>query len=1410
MATTVNAALGGAYAVSRCFARTGDRYYSLPGTHFAIDTRPEANVVASRTAQSKYTTSVIKSLSKGGEEGASLNEEPKSTGKLESMPFCFIADTDSITVALDTGANRVIVNEKRLLTNFRLSREKVKGLQGKPIISGGQGRLRMRLESSDGHVEEIDHQAIFCPTSPYNLAPPQLLVRALKKRGYRAQGYHDDTEYVLRYSRPNSVPHKMRTPISPNDLFLAQINPGYTSFFREAVKFGPTWRSFAGAACVNEAAVVLDDDDQSLTHPPLEKATTTNHRSEGSEATAIEYDEKVDFAPLRNSPTRFDVSEGGPLPATEGDPRLQQLQKKQMRLATLHEKLGHVSFEVLNRLAQAGLVPRDLAGVPPPKCPGCQYGKAHRKPWRSKGWRSNNRKLKPANRPGEVVSIDQLVSPTPGFVPTHRGHPTTIRYIGATVFCDHYSDFTYVHLMTKMDAEATVKAKEAFERIASEHGTTVKHYHADNGLFDTKAFKQSVRVSAQTLSFCGVNAHHQNGVAERRIRDVTEGARTALLHAAHRWPKAIHASLWPCAVKHYVNLRNSLPRKFTPKQKIDSKLVPAKFDDSPVSRFSGTIVEPNLKHFHPFGSPVYVLQEALQSLKAHNKWTDRARVGIFLCHSPHHATDVPLVLNSQTGLVSPQFHLIYDDNFDTVKRDAKFQSLWQVKAKIQTYEQSRRAQDLLPTFSDRQTQKYPPSQADPNVSDMFQVPWLDADTRQQPLPAPTVVERGADNIPAATDIPEPNARHSQDGSAQQPDAPTVPSPNEEFEVEDTNTPATRTRSGRVVRQNPRFFDSKVYAFNAFLRTFETTTTPVPELLQPSQCSADRNRPMALAAQHIFGNVASSRDPDTMTLDEALKQPDRAEFIKAMHKEIDDHVRRKHWKVVHKSTVPKGRIPIPMVWSMKRKRNPIGEITKWKARLCAGGHRQQFGIDYWSTYSPVVSWSTVRLMIVTALLLNWHMESIDFVLAFPQAPVATETYMRPPKVPPGFNISDLPNPSDCFTKVYKLLQNLYGLKDAGRTWYLHLKEGLVKRGWKQSNADSCLFMRENVILILYVDDAVLISPDLSRIKACVRSLQADFALTDDGPLHDYLGTRFLRSRDGSIELTQPRMIQRVLEYVGIDPSSDNVKMHDTPAASDKILNRDTDGPRRNQTWNYRGVLGCLSYLQSMVRPDITFAVQQCARFANDPRRSHEVALKRICRYLLRTKDRGLVYHPNRKRGLECYVDADWAGSWHHDQAHDPLGAFSRTGYVIYYAGCPILWGSKMQPLVALSTTEAEYIALSSALREVIAIMNLITELRSNGFPALHTTPNVICRVFEDNKSCLEIATNHKSRPRTKHLSVRLHHFRSYVKAKLINIEHISTKDQIADIYTKPLPRQQFRVLRDQLMGWPSYPTAREGV
>jgi hypothetical protein len=348
-------------------------------------------------------------------------------------------------------------------------------------------------------------------------------------------------------------------------------------------------------------------------------------------------------------------------------------------------------------MARTILIPHDLANVDPPTCPGCAYGKAHRRPWRHKGIR-NHHKLRAATTAGQVVSVDQLVSPTAGFIPTHRGTPTTKHYIGATVFAEHFSDFTYVHLMSKMDAKSTVEAKLAFECLSSSHGVTIRHYYSDNGLFHTKAFKNSINKAGQTLSFCGVNAHHQNGKAESRIKDVTTGGRTALLHAAHRWPKAIDASLWPAAIKHYTNLHNSLPTEYNPGQKIGRRKLPDTYEKSPLSRFSGTEIEVNLDHFHPFGSPVYVLKSSLQSLKSHNKWEDRSRVGIFMCHLRNHVSSVPLILNTQSGNVSPQFHCIYDDDFSICKRDAKFQSLCQFKAKLQSKPVALERIDALPTM----------------------------------------------------------------------------------------------------------------------------------------------------------------------------------------------------------------------------------------------------------------------------------------------------------------------------------------------------------------------------------------------------------------------------------------------------------------------------------------------------------------------------------------------------------------------------------------------------------------------------------------------------------------------------------------------------------------------------------------
>ena len=196
----------------------------------------------------------------------------------------------------------------------------------------------------------------------------------------------------------------------------------------------------------------------------------------------------------------------------------------------------HTSFAQLQELAKQGIILKKLANVPPPKCPSCLYGKAHKKPWRT---HKVDPKIKPSTIPGAVVSIDQLESRIPGFVPIARGQPTTSCYHGASVFADHASGFTYVHLHQAMTTQETIDAKHAFKRIAEHHAVRIRHYHCDNGRFADRAFMDDIHKAGQTITFCGVGAHHQNGVAERRIRDITKSARTMLLHATHRLPKTI-------------------------------------------------------------------------------------------------------------------------------------------------------------------------------------------------------------------------------------------------------------------------------------------------------------------------------------------------------------------------------------------------------------------------------------------------------------------------------------------------------------------------------------------------------------------------------------------------------------------------------------------------------------------------------------------------------------------------------------------------------------------------------------------------------------------------------------------------------------------------------------------------------
>jgi len=302
-----------------------------------------------------------------------------------------------------------------------------------------------------------------------------------------------------------------------------------------------------------------------------------------------------------------------------------------------HYRLGHMSFRKMKILCTMGFLPKRFLKLKNPKCAGCLYGSMTRQPWRNKG-QSNVRSIHKSSRPGQCISIDQMESSTPGFIAHTKGILTRHRYTSATIFVDHFSRLSSIHMQKSLSSEDTLPSKYAFESYAKKRGVMVLHYHADNGRFADNLFMKSVRDNKQTISFCGVNAHFQNGIAEKCIRDLQDGARRLLLHAKSRWSKAIHDSLWPYALLTFNTINNQLPDLVNGSCKVE--------------KFTNVSVAPRLKSFHTWGCPVFALDDNLQSGKKINKWNTRCRLGVSLGHSPRHAASVSLVLNLKTGNIS--------------------------------------------------------------------------------------------------------------------------------------------------------------------------------------------------------------------------------------------------------------------------------------------------------------------------------------------------------------------------------------------------------------------------------------------------------------------------------------------------------------------------------------------------------------------------------------------------------------------------------------------------------------------------------------------------------------------------------------------------------------------------------------
>ena len=315
---------------------------------------------------------------------------------------------------------------------------------------------------------------------------------------------------------------------------------------------------------------------------------------------------------------------------------------------------------------------------------------------------------------------------------------------------------------------------------------------------------------------------------------------------------------------------------------------------------------------------------------------------------------------------------------------------------------------------------------------------------------------------------------------------------------------------------------------------------------------------------------------------------------------------------------------------------------------------------------------------------------------------------------------------------------------------------------------------------------------------LRAVGVDLEQEDDAA--GFLGVRLERdSETGLLEMKQEGLISRVIETLGLDIGTVNGKS--TPAEG-KPLVKDVNGEDAEQSFSYSSVVGMLLYLAGHTRPDIAYAVNCCARYMFSPKRIHEEALKRIGRYLKAMHTRGLILNPSAdKLQIDCYPDADFAGMYGHEDPTDPANVKSRTGYVITVASCPVLWQSKLQTETALSTMEAEIVALAHSCREVFPIMDMVTILGpAMGLTVGDTVMNV--SIHEDNAGALILAETLPPQytPRSKHYAIKTIWFREQIVRRGIKLLKIDTVDQLGDIFTKSLAKPTFEYLRRKLLGW----------
>lgn len=1016
-----------------------------------------------------------------------------------------------------------------------------------------------------------------------------------------------------------------------------------------------------------------------------------------------------------------------------------------------HRRLGHMnsqSMKILSRMSTG--VSINCGELSP--CVPCIKGKHQRLPFKRTGTRAE-----------EVLEL----------VHTDLCGPMESNSIGGNkyflTFIDDASRRTIVYFL-RSKKEVLEAFKDYKAQAENQTGRKIKRLRSDNGKeYVGRDFEDFLRSSGIIHETTVPYNPEQNGLAERRNRTIVEKARALLFDAG------LDKRFWAEAVGTAVYLMNRSPAKG--------------LTCTPEEQFTGK--RPDLSHLRVFGAKAMAHVPKVKR----QKWDPKSEACVFVGYATNAKGYRLYNPTTRKFLISRDVIFLCEKQQPTEGNEREVADLDRVEFYTQgvvhqVQDRPANVVQIEDSDSDTDTDGYETVAED--LDETVRDSALDAaEETVETRAVDTDAVPGEDRVtPAIEELAEANAVDADVDPVAGPSSALPP------QLQQSLSGSVMRRSERERRLPGKYNDFKV--------TYSMYPQKTVSQQHGSRGQQD-GRATALPSHPTKESVGAQHDsksgdwerqikgkcPDTnlngepslqliipqpagepCTFRDAMNRTDREFWIEAMDSEYQALMENKTWTM---TMLPAGRKALKNKWVYKIKVKSDGSIERYKARLVIKGCSQVEGVDYNETYSPVVRYATIRYLMSKAAELSLEIHQMDAVTAFLQGDLGEEQiFMQQPE---GFE--------DGTERVCLLKKALYGLKQASRVWNLKLDKELRRMGLQRSKYDTCVYFRitegKMVIVTIYVDDFLIFSNDDEMVSTVKSALTKKFRMKDLGMAKQVLGIRVTRG-NGTVAVDQERYINELLEKFKMTECNPVLTPMDLNQKLSREMSPRTEEDReRMKQVPFRELIGSLQFLAQCTRPDICHALSVVSSFCENPGDAHWVAAKRILRYLKGTKDLKLVYSKQSENRLDAFTDADWG--------NDLDTRRSTSGYVFIKNGGAITWSSRRQPTVALSTTEAEYMALAATTQESIWWRGFIGELWGQKLAML-----IRC----DNKSAISLAEKEMGySPRSKHIDIRHHFVREQIEMKCIKLLHVSSEQQVADVLTKAVPAPKLSEARRSL-------------